>query len=86
MYYQKSKWTFIGSDGEFCSNWWSKIPQGFSCGKGVSGPDYFDEFVPVDCFEIIVKVVKAESCYNNPDLGEDCFNFVNWTWFYRCFM
>ena len=59
--------------------WWSKIPQGFSCGKGVSGPDYFDEFVPVDCFEIIVKVVKAESCYNNPDLGEDCFNFVNWT-------
>ena len=71
--------TFIGSDGEFCENWWSNIPQGFSCGKGVSGPDYFDEFVPVDCFEIIVKVVKAEPCYSNPDLGEDCFNFVNWT-------
>ena len=59
-------------------SWWSKIPQGFSCGLGVDVPGDFDDFVPVDCSEIVVKVAKAKSCSNNPDLGEDCFNLVNW--------
>ena len=68
--------------GKICSSesWWYKIPQGFSCGLGVDAPDHhFDDFVPVDCSEVVVKVAKAKSCRNNPDLGDDCFNFVNWT-------
>jgi hypothetical protein len=78
---------FIGPDngdrpdgGKTCSSesWWYKIPQGFSCGLGVEVPG-FDKFVPVDCSEIVVKVAKAKPCRNNPDLGDDCFNFVNWT-------
>jgi hypothetical protein len=39
----------------------------------------FDHFVPVDCSEIVVKVAQPKSCKHNPDLGDDCFNFVNWT-------
>ena len=67
---------------EICSSesWWYKIPQGFSCGLGVDIPDpHFDDFVPVDCSEVVVKVAKETDCSLNPDLGDDCFNFVYWT-------
>ena len=44
----------------------------------MAGSNGYEEFATVDCSEVIVKVAKAEFCYDNPDLGEDCFNFVNW--------
>ena len=72
--------SYSGPDGFYCSNWISKVPQGFSCGVGVAGPDGYEEFETVDCSEVIVKVVKAAYCDDKRDLGEDCFNFVNWGW------
>ena len=64
--------------GGLYASWIYKIPQGFSCGVGVEGPDFFDEYVTVDCSEIVVKVAKARNCNDNPDFGADCFNYVNW--------
>ena len=46
---------------------------------GVEVEAFLDNFVPVDCSEMVVKVAKAKSCRQNPELGDDCFNFVNWT-------
>ena len=89
VHYHKKTFHFTGNDNrerpgrsKICSSesWWFKIPQGFSCGLGVPG-SRFDDFVPVDCSEVVVKVAKAKSCGNNrkDQVGGDCFNFVNWT-------
>ena len=60
-------------------DWPSRIPQGFSCGKGVDVVRDFDKYVPVDCSEVEVKVAQLKWCSQNPELGNDCFNPVNWT-------
>ena len=83
MYYKKTFY-FTGPDNgerpygsKICSSesWWFKIPQGFSCGLGVDVPGSgFDDFVPVDCSEVVVKVAQQKKCRNTPDLGDDCFN------------
>ena len=76
LFYRNGVFPNCGPEGDACRHWWSNVPQGFSCGKGAAGPDNFDIFVPVDCFEIIVKVVKDEDCDEVP--GNDCFDFPNW--------
>ena len=66
--------------GGLYASWIYKIPQGFSCGMGADIPGFrFQGFVPIDCSEVVVKVAQPKSCRNNPDLGDDCFNPVNWT-------
>ena len=69
--------------GGICSSgfeWIYKLPQGFSCGVGADLPgSIFDEYVTVDCSEIVVKMAKARNCNNHPEFGDDCFNYVNWT-------
>ena len=60
--------TYNGQDMS-CA-WFSKLPQGFSCGKGAppdEGCKFFppaDIFTPVPCSEIVVKVLdsQAEHC------------------------
>ena len=39
----------------------------------------FDEYELVDCSEVEVKVAQLKRCSRNPELGNDCFNPVNWT-------
>ena len=60
-------------------DWPSRFPQGFSCGKGVDIDGDFDEYELVDCSEVEVKVAQLKRCSRNPELGNDCFNPVNWT-------
>jgi len=57
----------------------SKIPQGFSCGKAKYVERGFDEFIPVDCSEVVLQVSNPKSCKHNPELGDDCMNQPNWT-------
>ena len=70
--------------------WFNELPQGFSCGKG-SRPvsecsRIFEQYVPVPCNEIVMKVAKE---YCNVSWGDrysledrenpDCFAFTNYT-------
>ena len=71
----------IGPDEE-CSfvEWTSKIPQGFSCGLAITQPNgcNFDQYVPVNCSEVILKVGTPRHC-DGGNFGSDCFDFPNWT-------
>ena len=53
----------------------SKIPQGFSCAKAIYVKRGFDEFIPVDCSEVVLQVSNPKYCKRNPDLGDDCMNY-----------
>ena len=73
-------------------DWYSQIPQGFSC--GVAAPPKYgctNGFVPVDCSEVVLKVVNPRSCKNcrsvkivgmsgsicdEPPYGGDCVDRV----------
>jgi len=55
--------TFRGKD--MTCNWFYKLPQGFSCGKGAPpdptcGKGSFDTFTPVPCSQIEVKVLDSQ--------------------------
>ena len=59
--------------------WTSKIPQGFSCGLAITPTNgcRWDEFVPVDCSEVVIKVATPRDC-SDGDFGDDCFDYPNW--------
>jgi len=62
--------------------YFEKFPQGFSCGKAVYvdwQTEGFDYFTPVDCSEVEILVANPKSCQHNPELGDDCMNFPNFT-------
>ena len=82
VFYRNGVWPGTGPDEE-CSfvDWTSKFPQGFSCGLAVTQPNgcYFDQFVPIDCSEVILKVASPRRCNDDEDFEDDCFDFPNWT-------
>ena len=67
--------------GDICSfmDWAFNIPQGFSCGVATrpTPPPYCDsdEFVPVDCSEVVLKVAAPRYCGM---WWDDCFWFSDW--------
>eukprot|EP00092_Neocalanus_flemingeri_P006462 GFUD01006966.1.p1 GENE.GFUD01006966.1~~GFUD01006966.1.p1 ORF type:complete len:488 (+),score=117.33 GFUD01006966.1:135-1598(+) len=65
--------------------WYSKLPEGFSCGRGAPVDEScgsFERFIPIKCSEIVVKVAqrfcKREEI-NLEDPKPDCHLYVNWT-------
>jgi len=66
-------------------DWYSQLPQGFSCGRGTSADrscSRFERFEPVSCSEIVVKVAsrKCERYEKNlEEQNKTCFQFPNWT-------
>ena len=66
-----------GMDEDHCFlGWTSKIPQGFSCGLAITYSN-LNEFVPVDCSEVVIKVATPRDC-SDGDFGDDCFDYPNW--------
>ena len=56
---------------------WSKIPQGFSCGKLLENENHSDcndVFAPIDCSEVVVKVANPRNCQDG-DFGDNCYDF-----------
>jgi len=74
-------------------DWFYKLPQGFSCGKGAPPDptcgDGFDTFTPVPCSEIEVKVLGSEAgpCPRRKGRNDSiskpsqphCWASINWT-------
>ena len=83
VFYRNGTFTFTypreDRDEAGC-DWFSQIPQGFSCGLGVTTTNHcvFDQFVPTPCSEVILKVATMRSCKDG-DFGNDCFDMTNWT-------
>ena len=51
----------------------SKIPQGFSCGIGRSKMEShcdWDDYIPIDCSEVILKVTNSQRCPCNSGTEE----------------
>merc|ERR1719186_911537 len=64
--------------------WYSQLPQGFSCGRGASADlpcSRWERYVPVSCSAIVVKVASRKCERNEKNLEEQnktCFQYVNW--------
>eukprot|EP00091_Calanus_sinicus_P011024 TRINITY_DN2514_c0_g1_i4.p1 TRINITY_DN2514_c0_g1~~TRINITY_DN2514_c0_g1_i4.p1 ORF type:complete len:198 (-),score=37.20 TRINITY_DN2514_c0_g1_i4:86-679(-) len=67
------------------SKWFSKLPQGFSCGRGAPKDESsrpFERFIPIECNKIVVKVASRfcnRDENNLEDPRPDCHLHVNWT-------
>ena len=56
-------------------NWFDKLPQGFSCGRGAPadpncGKSFFDIFVPVSCDELVLKIA-SKRCEKHVTVCDD---------------
>ena len=82
VFYRNGTFTFTYPTGtrdrEGC-DWWSQVPQGFSCGRAVKRNQcFFEQFVPTPCSEVILKVATFRSCKKG-DFANDCFDFPNYS-------
>jgi len=65
--------------------WYSQLPQGFSCGRGASADlscSHWERYEPVSCSEIVVKVFSRRCERNEKNLEEQnktCFQYPNWS-------
>jgi len=65
--------------------WFSKLPQGFSCGRGAPADrscNRFERFTPIECNKIVLKVASrfcSRDEQNLDDPSPDCHLRVNWT-------
>ena len=67
--------------------WYSQLPQGFSCGRGVPADtscdgDRWERYETVPCDQVVVKLAKRRCERGEKDLlngNPGCFSGVNWT-------
>ena len=65
--------------------WFSKVPQGFSCGVGAPADEssgIFERYISVNCSTIEIRVASRFCSRDEKDLEEprpDCYTTVNWT-------